>query len=132
VKHFPYVPLSRNISLALMAALVVSITSTALSLDPRKTINQYGHDVWLRQNGLPTNNITVSLQTRDGYLWLGSTAGLIRFNGVSFHAVRTDTASARIPETVTVLRESSDGSLWIGTAYGGLRRLKVCVVSKTV
>jgi PAS domain S-box-containing protein len=113
-----------------MAALVVSITSTALSLDPRKTINQYGHDAWIRQNGLPTNNITVSLQTRDGYIWLGSTAGLIRFNGVSFHAVRTDTASARIPETVTVLRESSDGSLWIGTAYGGLRRLKDGVIRR--
>jgi PAS domain S-box-containing protein len=130
VKRFRYLRISRELSLALIAALAVSVTSRALALDPHKTINQYGHDVWLRQNGLRANNINVSVQTRDGYIWLGSTAGLLRFDGVSFKAVGTDTESTRIPETVTVLCESSDGSLWIGTAYGGLRRLKGGVVRR--
>jgi ligand-binding sensor domain-containing protein len=81
----------------LIAALAVSITSTALALDPHKTINQYGHDVWLRQNGLPAISINVSLQTRDGYIWLGTTAGLFRFDGVSFTAVSTDTENDQEP-----------------------------------
>jgi signal transduction histidine kinase/ligand-binding sensor domain-containing protein/DNA-binding response OmpR family regulator len=130
VNRFRNLRFPREISLALIAGLAVSITSTALALDPQKTINQYGHDVWLRQNGLPANSINVSLQTRDGYLWLGTSAGLFRFDGVSFTAISTDPENNKSPETVSVLCEASDGSLWIGMLYGGLRRLKDGVVRR--
>jgi signal transduction histidine kinase/ligand-binding sensor domain-containing protein/DNA-binding response OmpR family regulator len=96
----------------------------AFALDPQKTINQYGHDVWLRQQGLPANAVNVVLQTRDGYLWLGTSAGLFRFDGVRFGGISTDPGDSKNRETVTALYESRDGSLWIGTAFNGLRRLK--------
>jgi len=96
----------------------------AFSLDPRKTINQYGHDAWLRQNGLPADGVNVSLQTSDGYIWIGTGAGLFRFDGARFYPVGTEADSSNKLETVSVLCESKDSSLWIGTAFSGLRRLK--------
>ena len=39
---------------------------------------------WQVENGLPQNKVTAVLQTRDGYLWLGTYSGLARFDGVKF------------------------------------------------
>ncbi|MBS1811638.1 MAG: response regulator [Acidobacteria bacterium] len=94
------------------------------ALDPQKTISQYGRDIWLRQNGLPANAVNVTMQTRDGYLWLGTAAGLFRFDGVRFSAIHTDPKDNRKLETISTLYEARDGSLWIGTPYNGLRRFK--------
>ena len=54
------------------------------ALDPRKAITQYAHQVWKTDNGLPQNSIQAILQTRDGYIWLGTERGLVRFDGVQF------------------------------------------------
>ena len=99
-------------------------TFFARALDPVKAINQYGHDVWLRQNGLPANGVKVSLQTHDGYLWFGTTAGLFRFDGNRFERIGTDTANVGNPETISSLVESRDGSLWVGSANNWLTHLK--------
>ncbi len=111
-----------------LVVLLESVSFGALSsvyaLDPRKTIAQYGHSVWLRENGLPSNAVNVALQTHDGYLWFGTSAGLFRFDGVNFNEVSTSPRNNMIHETVTALYESRDSSLWIGTAYSGLRRFK--------
>ncbi len=111
-------------SLALLIKVILCETSLIFALDPQKTINQYGHDIWLRQNGLPANGVNTSLQTRNGFLWLGTTAGLFRFDGVQFTEVSTDAENSNNPETVSVLCESRDSTLWIGTTYSGLRRFK--------
>jgi len=69
----------RNISkrsIGIVILLLLSGVSLLIALDPNKTIYQYGHNVWLRQNGLPANAVYVGLQGRDGYLWLGTSAGL--------------------------------------------------------
>jgi ligand-binding sensor domain-containing protein len=99
-------------------------TSVLLALDPHKTINQYGHCVWYKQNGLPTNSINVGFQGRDGYLWLGTSAGLFRFDGVNFYSVITNLKNKDIVETISSLCMSKDSTLWIGTAYNGLLRYK--------
>jgi len=96
----------------------------SFALDPQKQISQYGYSVWSRQNGLPANAVRTAIQTRDGYLWLGTTAGLLRFDGVRFVTIKTDTADEKNRELITALCESRDSTLWIGTAYDGLRRLK--------
>jgi len=108
----------------LLVTTILLSASSLFALDPHKSVTQYGHNVWLRQNGLPANAINVVLQSRDGYLWLGTSAGLFRFDGVSFTEIATHPSNANIHETITALRETNDGSLWIGTAYNGLRRLK--------
>ncbi len=110
--------------IALVLIVMVSWALPAFALDPQKTINQYGHSLWLRQNGLPTNGVNVGLQTRDGYLWFGTSAGLFRFDGVRFAGISTDSDNGKNHDTVSSLCEASDGSLWVGTTFNGLFRLK--------
>jgi len=104
--------------------ITLSSASTIFALDPQKQISQYGYSVWSRQNGLPANAVNVAIQTHDGYLWLGTTAGLLRFDGVHFEAIGTDTADSKNREVIKALCETRDGSIWIGTEFAGLRRLK--------
>jgi ligand-binding sensor domain-containing protein len=85
---------------ALALAIMVTGALPVVALDPNKAIDQYGHKVFLRDNGLPTNAINVSLQTRDGFLWLGTSAGLSRFDGLHFEQVSTNPADANDHETV--------------------------------
>ena len=98
--------------------------SAAFALDPRKTIAQYGHNFWIRENGLPANAVEVALQTKDGYLWFGTSAGLFRFDGVRFGQTIGIPEGEEIHESISSLYETRDSSLWIGTMYNGLRRLK--------
>jgi ligand-binding sensor domain-containing protein len=67
---------------ALAATLLFS--SPAAALDPEKFITQYTHQAWRTEEGLPQNSVQAIAQTRDGYLWLGTQEGLVRFDGVRF------------------------------------------------
>jgi len=98
--------------------------SRMFALDPKKSINQYGRRMWLQQNGLPAHAINVALQTRDGYLWLGTSAGLFLFDGVHFDEVRTNPENNKAHESIAELLITKDSSIWIGTGYNGLRRFK--------
>ncbi len=111
-----------RLGLCLIAAVLV-LGEEATALDPHKTIGQYGHDVWRRQNGLPSNSVSALLQTRNGYLWTATPSGLFRFDGVQFTLVKTDTGDVRTGESINALYESWDSALWVGTSYGGLRKL---------
>jgi ligand-binding sensor domain-containing protein len=120
---------------ASIVLLMVWSTATLVALDPHKTINQYGHSVWFKRNGLPVNSINVGFQGRDGYLWLGTTAGLFRFDGVDFYSVNTNLKNPNIVETISSLCMSKDSTLWIGTAYNGLfqyKNGKITVIDPTV
>jgi ligand-binding sensor domain-containing protein/signal transduction histidine kinase len=75
---------------------------------------------WQREQGLPQNSVHALAQTRDGYLWIGSDDGVVRFDGVRFvsFGLREGLRSGR----VRVLFADSGGGLWIGTVGGGLTR----------
>jgi ligand-binding sensor domain-containing protein len=115
---------SQACRIALAVVITICGSLPALALDPQKTINQYGHNVWFRQNGLPANAVYVGLQGRDGYLWLGTSAGLFRFDGVNFISVNTNPKDSKVIETISTLCKSRDSSIWIGTTFSGLRRIK--------
>ena len=110
-------------TLLLLGALI-ALPAAALALDPSRLITQYGHDVWLTRDGLPQNSVRAIVQTRDGYLWLGTWGGLARFDGVRFTIFNRSNTPALRDSRITALTEGEDGSLWIGTAAGGLIRLK--------
>jgi PAS domain S-box-containing protein len=93
------------------------------ALDPKKSITQYAHDVWLPLNGLPANAVNAGLQAEDGYLWFGTSAGLYRFDGVMFDWVNTDTAETGVRETISALWPLRHGGLLAGMTFSGLRRL---------
>jgi ligand-binding sensor domain-containing protein len=83
----------------------------------------YGIDFWREAEGLPQSRIRAIVQTRDGYIWLGTDNGVVRFNGANFTAFTVETGSLKDNE-VWALQEDNENALWIGTYGGGLTRLK--------
>lgn len=72
------------------------------------------------QSGLPNSTVTCICQTRDGFIWLGTFAGLVRFDGVFFkHFNRWNTPDLK-NDRIQALFADREGKLWIGTAGGGL------------
>ena len=95
--------------------------STASALDPRKNISQYVHDVWSTKEGLPQRTVQAIVQTQDGYLWLGTQEGVVRFDGVRFTVFNKLNTSAIKHNDIKALCEGRDGELWIGTRKGLIR-----------
>jgi len=80
--------------------------------------------VWTSDSGLPQNTVEAIVQTSDGYLWLGTEEGLVRFDGVRFVVSDRQSAPALRSSFVSSLFEAPAGTLWIGTYGGGLARLR--------
>ncbi|MDZ7723007.1 MAG: two-component regulator propeller domain-containing protein [candidate division KSB1 bacterium] len=113
----------KSILWIILFTLLFCNLSALFALDPEKSIAQYGHSLWLPMNGLPANKVNVSLQSHDGYLWFGTSAGLFRFDGVSFDSIRTE-PSQKPDGSITALARSRDNGLWVGTKWTGFRHLK--------
>jgi signal transduction histidine kinase/CheY-like chemotaxis protein/ligand-binding sensor domain-containing protein len=105
------------------AAALVSAYAQS-HLDPAWPITQFRHDVWGTEEGLPQNTVPAIVQTRDGYLWLGTELGLARFDGLHFTVFdKTNTPELKSNSIYTLLQDRS-GNLWIGTNGGGLTRYR--------
>lgn len=78
---------------------------------------------WQVEDGLPDNLVQAITQTSDGFLWVGTRAGLARFDGNQFVCYDTRNTPALKNSSITALCAGKDGSLWIGTDGGGLVRL---------
>jgi signal transduction histidine kinase/ligand-binding sensor domain-containing protein len=68
--------------------------------------------------------VTAIIQSRDGFLWIGTSAGLVRFDGLKFTELRPAASPMNNLTGVTALCEDSNGALWIGTQENGLFELK--------
>ena len=76
--------------------------------------------VWRVADGLPSDSVTAIIQTRDGFIWIGTDAGLVRFDGDKFSPLPLATSTANTIFHVTALCEDANGNLWIGTQDSGL------------
>ena len=83
-------------------------------------INEYVHNSWRTEDGLPQNSVLAILQTRDGYLWLGTQEGLVRFNGNQFTVFSKGNTRAFKHNDIRALLQDRQGTLWIGSFGGGL------------
>jgi len=92
-----------------------------LSARPTDTAASAGYAVenWQAEQGLPRSSITAIAQTADGYLWLGSPYGLMRFDGVRFVLFEEQAAREVGRGDVRDLHATADGTLWIGTRRSG-------------
>ena len=100
------------------ALLLTVATNTSYGLDPAKSISQYAHASWLVQDGPLVGEIQSMAQTLDGYLWIGTGAGLFHFDGVRFVKFSAPDGSRLESDNITSLLAARDGSLWIGTQRG--------------
>src|ERR1700758_2127969 len=79
--------------------------------------------MWQKTDGLPSDLVTTVVQTRDRFLWVGTSAGLVRFDGVKFTELKLPVSKTNLSIGITALCEDSDGALWIGTQEHGLFQL---------
>ncbi|NND70992.1 MAG: response regulator, partial [Rhodothermales bacterium] len=88
-----------------------------------KELSQYMHDEWQVDDGLPQNSVRALAQTQDGYLWLGTDDGLVRFDGQKFKVFnRSNVKALRHGHAIRALHVDNYGALWIGTSESGLVR----------
>ena len=108
--------------IALACKLLIGCPSV-LALDPALGVSQYAHTAWLNRQGFPKSLVEAFAQTPDGYLWLGTEFGLLRFDG--FRALSwSPPAGQHLPGSeIRSLIATHDGTLWIGTP-GGLASWK--------
>ncbi|HXS68714.1 MAG TPA: two-component regulator propeller domain-containing protein [Candidatus Polarisedimenticolia bacterium] len=90
----------------------------ALALDPTRELSQYNCRTWNRQTGLPANGISAVTQTREGYLWFGTAAGVLRFDGVDFKLRDLHAVPGVRSSQVTCLAGGNSGGLWVGLEHG--------------
>ena len=90
----------------------------ALALDPALDVAQYSHNAWKIREGLSKGGIGSFAQTSDGYLWLGTDFGLLRFDGVRNVEWQPPGGSSLPDNHGRVLLATRDGALWIGTQAG--------------
>jgi ligand-binding sensor domain-containing protein len=100
-----------SVWLSLLAALASNATA------------QHRFDSWTTENGLPQNSVNDILQTRDGYLWLATLGGLVRFDGVRF-VVFDRSVDGIGSQRLLALHEDRMGTLWAGTDDGMLIRYR--------
>ncbi|HXC65769.1 MAG TPA: two-component regulator propeller domain-containing protein, partial [Nitrospiraceae bacterium] len=86
--------------------------------------SQYHFDVWTTDNGLPQNSVTSILQTRDGYLWITTFDGLVRYDGVHFTIYNAGNTKGLKSSRFSQLYEDRTGNLWIITEDFGLIRYR--------
>jgi ligand-binding sensor domain-containing protein/signal transduction histidine kinase len=116
-------PLFRTAFLILSSLIVLIGTPRVNGLDPKRSPSEFSIQVWLTENGLPQNTVQAILQTRDGYLWIGTQEGLARFNGTSFFVFDRRNTPQLNSNDIRALLEDKVGNLWISTSYGLVKML---------
>jgi signal transduction histidine kinase len=101
-----------------LSALSIGGVLMCSALEPTTPLAEFGRQSWAMENGLPQNSVHALVQTRDGFIWLGTEAGLVRFDGISFLVLDQHSRPAIPSGDIRSLVETPDGTLWVGTAEG--------------
>jgi ligand-binding sensor domain-containing protein len=99
-------------------SILLALCAGAVALDPALDVSQYAHTAWRIREGFAKGAIYSIAQTPDGYLWLGTEFGVLRFDGAS--AVPWQPPQGQNLPSTQILSPlaSRDGTLWIGTSKG--------------
>lgn len=106
---------------ALVCLLLVAGLSYAL--DPAKTLTQYSHRIWDQEEGMIEPTVYAILQSHDGYLWLGTQNGVVRFDGERFRSIKMTAGADTEPVLIRSLYEDREHNLWAGSVGSGLLEL---------
>jgi len=112
----------RKCTVAVGFSIVLTLaTKSARAVDPEQPATSYLRSTFTVEDGLSSNVVNAILQTRNGFLWIGTDAGLNRFNGRHFMPIYFRGAKSTPQGIVSTLAEGPDGDLWVGTSVGLVR-----------
>ncbi|HWD21216.1 MAG TPA: two-component regulator propeller domain-containing protein [Verrucomicrobiae bacterium] len=117
------------VSPTLAAGLLALALFPSAGATPRLLPEDLSIRTWTRQNGLPDDSVTALIQSRDGFLWVGTARGLARFDGVAFVPIPPPNRETRAALSVTALYEDARGCVWVGSQSNGLFRCDDRVLS---
>jgi len=111
----------RRIAAAVGLMCAFLIAEPAAVLGAERLLTGYSVSSWAEWNGTPLGAIFAIAQEPDGYLWVGGSSGLLRFDGVRFSTM--DALGLALPGSAVqaLLVSPRDGALWIGFAGDGIR-----------
>ncbi len=108
---------------ALLGLCLLGCGAAGWGLQPTTPLADYARQAWVMENGLPQDTVHALAQTQDGFVWIGTEAGLARFDGNSFLVLDMHSQPQLPSGDIRCLLATSDGALWIGTG-DGLARLQ--------
>jgi ligand-binding sensor domain-containing protein len=106
-----------------LALFLICLVSPAYGLDPSRAMSQYVRQHWGTESGFPKGPVYSINQTADGYLWIGTEAGLVRFDGVKFELIPDVRGEFKVASVLGVTPDR-DGSLWVRLPHHTLLRYK--------
>ncbi|MFC0682724.1 diguanylate cyclase [Lysobacter korlensis] len=108
----------RKLPALLIGLALACMPAASIALDPEDALHQHVRGSWSIQEGLPQISAIAITQDRDGYVWVGTQAGLARFDGVRFTAYTPESTPGLAGMFVRSLHTGRDGRIWIGTYKG--------------
>jgi ligand-binding sensor domain-containing protein/signal transduction histidine kinase len=93
--------------------VLLCLVNAAFGLDPSRRISQYVHDKWGEDKGFVGGRIYAIRQSSDGYLWIGTERGLVRFDGFNFTLIQRPLPSSPPIGPVRGLVTDASGNLWV-------------------
>jgi ligand-binding sensor domain-containing protein len=106
------------VRIATLLTLTVLVPGSLSAIELARPSAAYSLEFWRETNGLPQSTVRSIVQTKDGYLWLGTRGGVVRFDGVRFTTYSVATGHLQDDEVIAMVEDRA-GVLWIGT-YAGL------------
>jgi ligand-binding sensor domain-containing protein/signal transduction histidine kinase len=98
-------------AIAALGAVCLAVPSFAI--DPNRTLSQYLHDSWGTERGLPGGPVSAIAQTPDGYLWIGTDKGLVRFDGLNFRLFDQANPGSYVIGPVRKLLTDPQENMWV-------------------
>lgn len=110
--------LRKRIIIGLLALLVIPFATAQYSI-----LNDYISTQWSTAGGLPANSVTDVIQTHDGYIYIGTYEGLVRFNGFDFVVMNRHSSSDYNFVSARTLFQDGEGNLWVGSNGEGVQKI---------
>ena len=104
-------------------ACIVSVFVAQVAAAQYSILNDYISSQWSTANGLPANSVTDIIQTMDGYIYIGTYEGLVRFNGFDFTVLNRHSGSDYNFVSARILFQDGAGNLWVGSNGEGVSKL---------
>jgi len=113
---------AKRVAVVALFVCAAAVTARAQTFDINQARARYTVTVWTEKEGMPSSYVRAIAQDANGYLWLATYSGLVRFDGIRF--VKWSPASGASPgEDLSAILVARDGSIWVGGVVGGITRI---------